>query len=483
MIASTRLALPLCYKAAMNVAVDPLLLTDRSMPAAVQPEATLRLSEIIAALSHALDLTEGQPAGHCLRACWIGTHIGRTLGLGPAALSDLFYTLLLKDTGCSSNAARLWELYGGDELITKRDFKLVDSQSLLQLARFVLKHAGPGEAMRSRIRRLINLARNGEALATELIHTRCERGAAIVRRLGFGASVAAGIFSLDEHWNGNGRPEGLRGEAIPLAARIALLAQVADVFHTVGGQQAACAEVQRRIGTWFDPQVGQAFAALGDDPAFWAGLRPEGLEQRVMGLEPVALSLLIDEPRLDSLTQAFAEIIDAKSNFTYGHSQRVAQYADAVALELGMEDERRRWLRRGALLHDIGKLGVSNGILDKRGALDGAEWEAVKRHARLTEDILIRVRVFTALAPIAGAHHERPDGNGYPKRLKGRAISLETRIITTADIFDAITAERPYRGAIPLEEALALMERERDIAIDGQCLDALQRAAPWKASP
>ncbi len=466
----------------MNVATNALPFAERSPPTPVQTGATLRLSEVIAALSHALDLTEGQPRGHCLRACWIGMHVGQKLGLEPSALSDLYYTLLLKDTGCSSNAARLWELYGGDELVTKRDFKLVDSQSLLQLARFVLRHAGPGEAMRSRIRRLINLARNGEALATELIHTRCERGAGIVRRLGFGPSVSAGIFSLDEHWNGNGRPEGLRGEAIPLAARIALLSQVADVFHTVGGRDAACAEVQRRTGTWFDPQVGCAFAAVAQDPRLWAGLRPEGLDQRVMRLEPVALTVLIDEPRLDSLAEAFADIIDAKSNFTYGHSQRVAKYADAVAVQLAVEEGHRRWLRRGALLHDIGKLGVSNGILDKPGSLDSTEWEAVKRHARFTEDILVRVRVFGALAPIAGAHHERPDGKGYPKRLSGEAISLDTRIITTADIFDAITAERPYRGAIPVEQALALMERERDTAIDGKCLDALKKAAPWELS-
>ena len=145
-----------------------------------------------------------------------------------------------------------------------------------------------------------------------------------------------------------------------------------------------------------------------------------------------------------------------------------------------MSASRRRWLHRGALLHDIGKLGVSNGILDKPGPLDAQEWEAVKKHARFTEDILQRVPVFRELAPVAGAHHERPDGNGYPRRLAGDAISLETRIITAADIFDAITAARPYRGAIPVEEALAMMERERDSAVDGRCLDALKKTAPWQ---
>jgi HD-GYP domain-containing protein (c-di-GMP phosphodiesterase class II) len=465
----------------MNAVAEELALDEQ--PLSTQAASRLRLSEIIGALSYALDLTEGQPPGHCLRACWIGMHIGQTLGLDPASASDLFYTLLLKDTGCSSNAARLWELYGGDELQTKYDFKLVDSQSLLQLAGFVLRHAGPGEALRGRVRRLIHLYRNGEHLATELIHTRCERGADIVRRLGFGAAVSAGIFSLDEHWNGKGRPQALRGAAIPLNARIALLAQVVDVFHTVGAETAASLQVRRRMGSWFDPEVCEAFFCVSNRPAFWSGLSAEGLERRVMGLEPAAHAILIDEERLDAIAGAFADIIDAKSSFTYGHSQRVARYADALAQQFGLSPGRRRWLHRGALLHDIGKLGVSNAILDKPGALDASEWEAVKKHARYTEDILLRVRVFDRLATIAGAHHERPDGQGYPKRLAGEAISLETRIITTADIFDALSAARPYRNAMPVDEALAIMERGRDTAIDGRCLDALKRSAAWLSTP
>ena len=455
------------------------------LPAAVQAGTTgrLRLAEIVGALSYALDLTEGQPPGHCLRSCWIGMHVGQMLGLDAEALSDLYYTLLLKDAGCSSNAARLWELYGGDELLTKRDFKLVDSQSLMQLGRFVLRHAGPGEALRERAKRLLHLYRNGEALATELVHTRCERGADIVRRLGFGATVAAGIFSLDEHWNGHGRPQGLRGTEIPLNARIALLAQVVDVFNSVGGERAACTEVRRRVGTWFDPQVSQAFFAVARGARFWSGLDAAALEERIWALEPAAATVLIDEPRLDAIAEAFADIIDAKSSFTYGHSQRVAHYAETIGRELGLTAPQRRWLHRGALLHDIGKLGVSNSILEKPGRLDGSEWESVKQHAQLTENILKRVRIFGELAPIAGAHHERIDGKGYPKQLRADAIPLETRIITVADIFDALSADRPYRGALPLEEALAILRRERGAEVDAECVDALIRSAPWREQP
>lgn len=442
----------------------------------------LRLSEVIGALSYALDLTEGQAPGHCLRGCWIGMHIGHELGLDAEELSDLYYTLLVKDVGCSSNAARLWDLYGGDDLQLKHDAKTVDTDSLFQLGKFVLEHAGPGEKLRERIRRIIRLGRDGDALANEVVQTRCERGANIVRRLGFSERVAAGVYALDEHWSGRGRPLGLKGAAIPLGARIALLCQVTDVFHTVSGPEAARAEIFRRGGSWFDPRVVAAFDAISANAAFWAGLAPDGLDERVASLEPAARVVIIDDARLDVIAEAFADVVDAKSNFTYGHSQRVATYADAVAARLGIPAERRRWLRRAALLHDVGKLGVSNGILDKPGKLDDAEWVAVKKHAQLSEDILSRISIFKDLAPVAAAHHERLDGKGYPRGLTDNEIGIETRIITVADIFDAITAERPYRGPIPVPQALAMMEKERGTAIDGACLDALKACVPELAA-
>ena len=444
-----------------------------SHPAPVAPAGLLSLSEVIGALSFALDLTEGQPPGHCLRCAWIGGQIGGRLGLDPGALCDLHYTLLLKDSGCSSNASRLWQLYGGDERLVKRNFKTVDADSTRAVLRFILRHTGPGETLRRRIPRLLRIAHGGRALATELVQTRCERGANIVRRLGFAPAVAAGVYSLDEHWNGSGYPEGRAGSAIPLPARIALLAQVIDVFHAVGGPEAALAEARKRAGTWFDPQLVAAFEAAQDDPDFWTGLREPGLAERVAALEPPDRAILLDEDQLDTVTEAFAEVIDAKSGFTFGHSERVAEYADAIAARLQFSPARRRWLRRVALLHDIGKLGVSNAILDKPGRLDAQEWVAIRRHSALSEEILARVGIFRDIAPIAGAHHERLDGRGYPRGLAGAEIPLEARILTVADVFDALTAERPYRGPMPRAAALALMEQERGTAFDPACLGAL----------
>jgi HD-GYP domain-containing protein (c-di-GMP phosphodiesterase class II) len=435
----------------------------------------LKLRELIGALSHALDITEGQPPGHCVRCCWIGMHIGRKLGLSDEHLWQLYYTLLLKDLGCSSNAARICELYLTDDLSFKRDFKSV-GEGLPQVLGFVLSHTGLRAGLASRFRGVLNILRNGGEIARDLVTTRCQRGAEIARLLRFPEGVSSGIYSLDEHHNGLGKPQGLAGDAIPVYARIALLAQVVDVFHTIGGKGAAMDEVRQRAGTWFDPQVVQAFMHAARDLAFWRQLAAKDIDAAVLALEPASREVPLDDDYLDDIAAAFGQIVDSKSPYTSGHSARVALYADMVAEALGVSADGRRWLKRGALLHDLGKLGVSNSVLDKPGKLEHDEWRQVKLHASYTEAILSRIGAFGELARIAAAHHERLDGGGYPRGVKGDEIVIETRIITVADIFDAITAERPYRGPIAVPRALEMMSQTVGTAIDAECFEALQAA-------
>ncbi len=434
----------------------------------------LPLAKLIGALSYALDITEGQPPGHCVRCCLIGMRIGHALGLPEESLWELYYTLLLKDVGCSSNAARICELYMTDDISFKRDFKWVDG-SFPQVVRFVLGHTALGAGLLDKFKVLLSSLKTREEAAQELVTTRCQRGASIARRLRFHERVAQGIHSLDEHWSGKGRPDHLAGDAISIYSRIALLAQVVDVFHTSGGPEAALEEAQARRGTWFDPKLVDALAAFGAQDDLWLTLKAENLSEIVFAAEPALHKIAVDEDYLDAVAAAFGEIVDSKSPYTAGHSGRVALYADLIAADLGLSKERRRWLYRGALLHDVGKLGVSNAILDKPGKLDATEWDAVKKHAVYTEEILSRIPQFEELALVSAAHHERLDGKGYPRGIEAEHISLETRIITTADIFDAITATRPYREAVPVDKTLSIMAETVGTALDPACFAALQR--------
>ncbi len=434
----------------------------------------LKLSELMGALSHALDITEGQPEGHCVRCCWIGMQIAQKLTLPAEQLWELYYTLLLKDLGCSSNASRICELYLTDDLSFKRDFKWVDG-SLPQVLRFVLRNTGPSSGLVDRLKALGGILSNGDQIAQELIQTRCTRGADIARQLRFPEGVANGIHSLDEHWDGGGRPEALEGSAIPLYARVALLAQVIDVVNSASGQAAAIAEANQRSGKWFDPDLVDAFLAVASEPTFWATLNSPNIETHVFAMEPAGREVVVDEDYLDDIAEAFGKVVDAKSPFTSGHSARVGLYTVLLAESMDLPESRRRWLKRGALLHDVGKLGVSNSVLDKPGKLDDAEWASIRQHAVYTESILGRIKVFDELARVSAAHHERLDGGGYPRGIKAADIALETRIITTADIFDAITAERPYRGAVPVDKTLAIMADTVGTAIDGDCFAHLKK--------
>ncbi len=433
----------------------------------------LKLAELMSALSYALDITEGQPEGHCVRCCWIGMNIGQKIGLVSEQLWQLYYVLLLKDLGCSSNASRICELYLTDDLSFKKDFKLVDG-SLPQVLRFVMHHTGSTAGIISRFKAISEIFANGEKFAQELIQTRCTRGADIARRLRFEEPIAQGIHSLDEHFNGKGRPEGLVGSAIPIYSRIALLSQVIDVMHSSGGKSAVIEEINSRKGSWFDPELTDAFNSIAKESSFWQELNSKNIDATILSLEPGEFTKPLDEDFLDDIAEAFGQVVDAKSPYTAGHSTRVGLYTMLLAEELGINSERRRWLKRGALLHDVGKLGVSNSVLDKPGKLTDEEYESVKMHAVYTGEILERIKPFRELAQVSSAHHERLDGKGYPLGIKSENIALETRIITTADIFDAITAERPYRGAMSVDKTLSIMSNSIDTAIDPECFNSLK---------
>ncbi|WP_260100237.1 HD-GYP domain-containing protein [Phaeobacter inhibens] len=444
---------------------------------------TIQLGELLGALSHALDLTEGQPEGHCVRCCWIGMQVADYLHLSQQERADLYFTLLLKDLGCSSNAARICALYRTDDLTFKRNFKFVDGTTRQKLD-FVLRHTGQGDGRLKRLKTVTGVIGRSGSLATELIQTRCDRGAEIARLMRFSEQVANGIAGLDEHWNGGGHPAGISQKEIPLFSRIALMAQVTDVFTLQLGSGAAADELETRAGSWFDPELVPIFTRVIRAPGFYDGLTSNRLETSVFSDRAARVSMPVDDDYLDEVSYAFSKVIDAKSPFTYGHSERVAHYTDMICEALGFDLPHRRWMVRAGLLHDLGKLGVSNAILDKPGRLNDQDMEQVKLHPVLGHDILRRISVFEDVAEVVAAHHERLDGTGYPHGLGAADLTVEMRILTVADIFDAMTADRPYRSALPLEKAFAVMDDMQGTAIDPKIYHALKdaiAASPWPA--
>ena len=439
-----------------------------------RPEPSIRVSEILSALSYALDLTEGQPMGHSVRACIIGMRLGQQIGLPANERGDLYYSLLLKDAGCSSNSSRLFHIVTADEIKAKRDVKLTDWTRVgWESLQYALTHVATGLPFLQRMRRLFQVAATQQQDSCALVKIRCERGADIAKQLGFSDRVVSGIYSLDEHWNGRGYPDGLRKDEIPLFSRIANLSQTLDVFHTDRGPSAAIDVALRRSGRWFDPELVNAAVGMSKNGTLWTGLDSPDLLHRVIALEPEERRIPATEDAVDNICLAFAGVIDAKSPFTYRHSSGVADAAMEIAHWFGMKPRDLKLLRRAALLHDLGKLGVPNAILEKPGKLTDGEWNIVKKHPYYTLEILKRIPGFEALGEEAAAHHEKLDGSGYWRGLVADQLSTFARILAVADIFDALRAKRPYRDSLPLEKTFSILRQESPHALDLPCIEAL----------
>jgi putative nucleotidyltransferase with HDIG domain len=306
-----------------------------------------------------------------------------------------------------------------------------------------------------------------------LIQVRCDRGAAIAGRLGFPEATADAIRSLDEHWCGLGYARGLAGEGIPVLARIALLAQTLEAFHAQAGIDAALAVARERRGTWFDPSLVDVALGWRHDRGWWARLSRDDAEREAIAIEPPDHVRFVDDEGLDEIARAFADIIDAKSPYTFHHSTRVADYARQAGEVMGIDPTEQRRIHRAGLLHDIGKLGVSNRILDKPGKLDAGERAEIERHPAMTLEILERVSAFSGFARMAALHHEKLDGSGYPWRVSGEGLETGARLLAVADVYDALTSARPYRGAMTPAGAFAIIARERGPRLCAAAADAL----------
>lgn len=431
-----------------------------------------RLSEVLSTLSAALDLAEGQPAGHAVRTALIGMRLADELGLDAAARSALLYALLLANAGGPGTAAEVTALLDGDDRALKAGFATVDWTRAVAAARYGLRHAGKGRPVWSRTRAVARTAGSVARVARTFISGRAERGATVARRLGLPEATAEAIRSADEQWDGSGHPAGTRGEAIPLAARIVGLARTVDVFATAGGADAAVRMARERRGKWFDPALTDLVAGWAGDELWWAGLRSSTAAARLAATEPRDRIRMVADAGLDEIARAFASIVDSKRSWTEGHSARVGELAAAIGARLGVDAAGQRQLLRAGLLHDIGELSVANRSLDESDALTPAEFTEIKRHPRQTYEILSKIPQFADVAGLAALHHERLDGSGYPWGLSEDEIRLEARVLAAAEVYDALTVWRPYRSAMAPQEAFMVMRS--DPGLDAAVIAALE---------
>jgi putative nucleotidyltransferase with HDIG domain len=431
--------------------------TDRPDLQLVGREA-IQTGRLMAALSTALDLTEGQLPGHSLRTCYLAMRLAEALGLTDAERETLFFAAFLKDAGCSSNAAAVTRIFGVDDITLKGRQSTID-RSIIAYAAFAIRNLPAAEPLPLRLRRLIKMGLSGRTAQRAVEQIRCERGASIARKAGFGEAVASTVHDVHEHWDGGGNPRGLKGQAIDPMARILAACQGLDVFVSTKGRPDAIRVLAQRRGTWYDPDVAGALldetsVGLLDD------LAAPDLVGRTMSFEPDSVIRLSDDTAIDRIASSFADIVDAKSPYTGSHSKHVAELAEGVAIRMGLPPEDVIDVRRAGLLHDLGKLGVPNMILDKPGPLESEEFEIIKRHPELTLRILTQIPTFASVAELAACHHERLDGRGYFRGLTAPSIALGARIVAVADVWEALSADRPYRPAMPTDRALAIMREE-----------------------
>jgi HD-GYP domain-containing protein (c-di-GMP phosphodiesterase class II)/DNA-binding CsgD family transcriptional regulator len=413
------------------------------------PRAEVRLAEVIAALSLATDLGMGQPMEKALRTALLAVGLGAELGYDQPVLSDTYYLALLWHVGCTADAYDFSAWVGGDDIAFRSVSAALPSASMPETLRHMVDNVGKGRPFPQRLGLVTTMLVGGQQRFRKVVANHCDAAVILAHRLGLRPEVSIGLGQLFERWDGKGEPAGLGGDQLSPAFRVVQVAHDAEIFERLRGAHAATAVIMQRRGGAYDPVVCDAFVQA---PALLAEFPTSSVWNDALQAEPPP-QLCIPEPRLDELALAFAEFADLKSPFTLGHSSGVSRIADAAAQVLGWRASERAAVRRGALLHDLGRTGVPNGIWDKAGKLSSAEFERVRLHPYYTERILSQSRVLAPLASSAGAHHERLDGSGYHRGSGAGQLPLPARLIAAADVYQAMSQGRPHRPALVPEEA------------------------------
>jgi HD-GYP domain-containing protein (c-di-GMP phosphodiesterase class II) len=440
--------------------------------------AHLRIAELLAALSLGIDLGFGQPMEHVLRQTLIATRLAERLGLAEEERVAVYYTGLLINVGCHSDAHEQAKWFGDDIALkaTKYEYEFRSARGALA----TLQMLGSGRPPLARFRLILDFARSGHREVDGMISRHAAMARQLAEDLELPPAVADALAGAYEQWDGRGWPGELGGDQVPLAARIAQLAEFVEVANRVAGPTQATDLAARRSGGQFDPEIATAFcvgaAEILDD------LGDLDTWQAALACEP-AFADVVSGERFDAALGAVANFIDLKSPYTLGHSAALSRLAAAAATGIGMGAEQVREVRRAALVGGFGRLGISNAILDKPGPLGASERERVRLQPYLTERMVGRSGALAPPGAIAVAMRERLDGSGYPRRLTGAAIPAAARILGAADAYQAMREPRPHREALSAERAAAELRCEvKNSRLDADAVEAVLAAAGHRTS-
>ncbi len=437
----------------------------------------VRIAELVATLSYAADLGLGQPMDHCMRQTVIALRLADLVDAPPADREATYYLGLLMNAYCHADAAEQARWFGDDIASKAETYEILTMstpQMAAQLLRMIGGHGTPG----ARLRRLATFPTTGQREFVGWLTTHTQLAADFVARIGLGEPSRRACWDAYEQWDGKG-PRQVRGPDIPLASRLVSLAGKVEVLARRHGTATAETIARRHAGSTLDPGLAETFAQHA--PELLADLSEAGSWNAVLAAEP-GLDRRVSGAELDDVLEAMADLVDLKSPYLAGHSRGVANLAAEAARLAGLSDHDRVAVRRAGLLHDLGRLGISNAIWDKPGPLTDVERERAHLHPYLTDKMLTRIPALSESREIAARHHERLDGSGYPRGLTAASLGPLDRLLAAADVYHAMTEPRPHRE--PLEEATAanaLRAEVRAGRLDGDAVNAVLRAAGHRA--
>src|SRR5258708_25557880 len=410
---------------------------------------------------------------HVLRQCLIALRLAEHAGLDEESRAAVYYTALLVNVGCHTDAHEQAKWFGDDIAMKSRKYAY-DMRSVRGAAS-VMRCLGAGHPPVHRFRLGIEFAVSGHRQVDGMIDHHAKMTRLLAEQLGLANAVLDGVGSAYERWDGRGWPGSVGGTDIPVASRIAQLAEFVEVAHRVGGVDASASLARERSGKQFDPMLADLVEREASD--ILAGVEAVQTWDAGITAEPAPAGSL-PEGDLGSKLFGVANFLDLKSPYMLGHSGVVADLAVAAGSALSLPEGDLRSLRRAGLVIGFGRLGVSHAIWDKPGPLGPGEWERVRMQPYFTERMLRQSAALAPLGALGAQHRERLDGSGYPRGISGRSISRAGRVLGAADAYQAMREPRPHRPALPADQAARELRAEvRSGRLDGDAVEAVLGAA------